>query len=73
MALNTALKLAILESGFTQMEVANEVSKQPGLKLHESQLSKITRGHMDPSDDIKKALAKVLRKRVAQIFPEVAA
>lgn len=68
MATNTALKMAIFESPDTQTTVA----KRAGLS--ESRLSRIIHGHSpEPSDDEKKAIAKALRRKVQELFAEVAA
>lgn len=67
MPMNLALKFALIESGKKQIVVANEIG------IDESTLSKIVNGHMDASDDVKRSLAKVLRKKVDQLFPEAVA
>lgn len=67
MALNMTLKLAIVGSGKSQVDIAKAAS------IHESKLSKIVHGYREPSDDEKKAIAKALRRPVAHLFPEVAA
>lgn len=63
--MNTTLKLAILDRS-TQTEVAKKAG------LSESRLSRIIRGHYAPTDDEKKALARVLRKPVHELFGAVA-
>lgn len=67
MALNTALKVAFIESKRKQIEVAAEVG------MDESKLSKIVNGHIEPTDDEKAAIATALGKPKDQLFPEVAA
>ena len=62
--MNMALKIAFIESGRSQIEVAGETG------IHESRLSKIVHGHLDPSDDEQKALAKALRRTRTQLFGE---
>lgn len=64
---NLALKIAILESGSSQIEVA----KASG--IHESRLSRFVNGHYEPNDAERKALARVLKRKAAQLFPEAAA
>jgi transcriptional regulator with XRE-family HTH domain len=64
---NLALKIAIVESGLSQIEVAKAVD------LHESRLSHIINGHREPSEAERKALARVLKRKPAQLFPEALA
>lgn len=63
---NLALKIAIIESGRSQIETAHAAG------LHESQLSHLVNGHRVPSDAERKALARVLKRKPAQLFPEEA-
>lgn len=63
MPLNIKLRLAIHERGLSQIEVASRVG------INEPRMSKIARGWIDPTDDEKKAIAKILRKPVDQLFP----
>jgi transcriptional regulator with XRE-family HTH domain len=63
MALNTALKLAILKSGRTQFEIAKAAG------LHYSVLSLLVRGHRDPTEEQQRALSKILRRPAADLFP----
>lgn len=65
--MNTALKMAILERGTTQQAIAKAVG------LSEPQMSRIVREHDEPTEDQKKAIAKVLRRKVHELFTEVAA
>jgi DNA-binding XRE family transcriptional regulator len=60
---NTPLRIAIFESGHQQQEIAKRA------QIHETRLSKLARGHVDPSTDEAKSLARVLRKPVAALFP----
>jgi DNA-binding XRE family transcriptional regulator len=65
--LNTPLKMAIFTSGLTQWTVAEKAG------IHESRFSKIVRGRLAANDDEKKAIARVLRKRVEELFASEAA
>lgn len=65
--MNAVLKLAILESGKTQMDIAAEVG------VHFTKLSMIVRGHRQPSATEQRRIARVLRRPVHDLFPEVAA
>lgn len=67
MAKNIALKTAIFASGIPQVEVASRTG------IHYTKISMIVNGRREPSDDEKKAIARVLRKKVDHLFPEVAA
>lgn len=67
MALNTALKAAIHDSGLKQTAIARDVG------LSEPQLSRIINGHQDPTPEQKKAIAKALHRKVQDLFSEVAA
>ncbi len=60
---NIALKLAIWNSGKTQTVIAQKTG------IHESKLSQIVRGHRPPSDDEQRAIARVLRVPVNELFP----
>lgn len=62
MALNKRLRIATMERGITQVELAKRVG------IHETRLSKIARGYLEPNDGEKRAIAKVLRTSVDQIF-----
>jgi transcriptional regulator with XRE-family HTH domain len=61
---NNALRTAIFQSGQKQIDIAKKVG------IHESRLSKLARGHLDANDDEKRALARVLRKPIDELFPE---
>jgi plasmid maintenance system antidote protein VapI len=67
MAKNTALKIAFIETGKTQVEVAGQMGIQA------VKLSNIVNGHLEATPEEKRALARILRRPVHQIFPEVAA
>lgn len=67
MATKTALKRAIFDDDRPAIVIAKEAG------IHETRLSKLANGHLEPSDDEKKELARVLGKRVSQLFPEVPA
>lgn len=62
----TALRTALFHSGQKQIDVAKKAG------IHESRLSKIARGHVEATDDEKRALARVLRKPVDELFPQEA-
>jgi len=64
---NLALKIAILESGLSQLEVAKAAD------IHESRLSHLVNGHKEPSDAEQRALGRVLKRKPAQLFPQAAA
>lgn len=67
MSKNVALKVAIVESGLSQIEIAK------ALDVHESRLSHIINGHRTPNDTERKALARVLKRKPSQLFPEAMA
>jgi transcriptional regulator with XRE-family HTH domain len=63
MAPNAALKMALFDAGTTQLTVSQKTG------IHESRLSKIVRGHVEPSDAEMRLIAKALRLPLAQLFP----
>jgi transcriptional regulator with XRE-family HTH domain len=63
----TPLRLAIVYSGLRQIEI----SKRTGIQV--SRLSMIVNGHFEATPPEQKALARLLRKPVEELFPEVAA
>lgn len=67
MAHKRALKIAIWDSGKPQIVVAQKA------KIHETRLSKIVHGHLEPTADEQKALARVLRRPIDELFPEALA
>lgn len=64
MAFNEALKLAIFRSGKTQIAVAKEAGMDDGV------LSKVVRGYREATPEQRKRLAKVLRRKVHELFPD---
>jgi transcriptional regulator with XRE-family HTH domain len=66
MAKNLALKLAIFESGMSQLDIEKAV----GLPM--SKLSMIVRGHRPASEAEQKALAKLLKRKRSDLFPSAA-
>lgn len=67
MALNRTLKIAIIDSGKPQTEIAELA------RINDSRLSKIVRGKENPSESEMLRLAGVLQRPVAELFPGVAA
>lgn len=63
MAKHKPLVIAILDRDITQIEIAKKA------RMHESRLSRIINGHDVPTPDEKKALARILRRTVDQLFP----
>jgi transcriptional regulator with XRE-family HTH domain len=61
---NLALKIAIIESGLSQVDIAKAA------ELHESRLSQIVNGRREPTDAEQKVLARVLRRKAALLFPQ---
>lgn len=64
---NLALKIAIVESGLSQVDIAEAAN------LHESKLSYFVNGRRRPSAAEQKAIARVLKRRVDQLFGEALA
>lgn len=64
---NIALKIAIVESGLSQVDIADAAD------IHESKLSYIVNGRRQPSDAERKALARVLKRKATDLFPETIA
>jgi hypothetical protein len=62
-AKNIALKVAIVERDITQREVARRAD------IPEVRLSLFVRGHLQPTEDEEKALARVLRRQRSDLFP----
>lgn len=60
--MNVALKMRILKSGKRQIQIAQE------LGIPEPQLSKIVGGWVDPSEKLKKRIAKALACQVEEVF-----
>jgi lambda repressor-like predicted transcriptional regulator len=66
MALNLELKIAILKSGLTQVEISRTTG------IHETTLSQIVRG-LEATPEQKKLIAKALRVRPETLFGRVEA
>jgi transcriptional regulator with XRE-family HTH domain len=60
---NIPLKIAIVQSGLSQADVAEAVD------MHDTKLSMIVNGRREPSDAEQKALARVLKRKASQLFP----
>lgn len=67
MAMNIALKVAFMETGTRQIAAASK------LGIDEPRLSKIVNGHVEATEDEKRAIAKLLRRPVQQLFPQAVA
>lgn len=63
MPMNMALKIAIVESRRLQVEIAADAGMDP------TRLSQIVNGRREPSDPERKALARVLKRKAADLFP----
>lgn len=63
MPIRTPLERAIFDSHKKKIVIA----KRAG--IHQTRLSKILNGHVDATDDEQKALARVLRRPIADLFP----
>lgn len=64
---NIALKIAIIESGLSQVDVAEEADIDPTM------LSRFVNGRRQPSEAEQKALARVLKRKPSQLFGEALA
>lgn len=70
---NLALKLAIVESGLSQVDLAEAID------MHDTKLSFIVNGRRTPSEEERKAIIKVVNRRLvargrrerkpAELFP----
>lgn len=67
MAKNKLLIVAIIDRNTSQIVLAKKAG------IHETRLSKIVNGHIEPTPDEKKAIARALRTPVTVLFPEKAA
>lgn len=67
MARNLSLKIAIVKSGLSQLAIAKAAD------MHESRLSHLVNGHREASDAERKALARILKRKAAELFPEALA
>ncbi len=63
MPMNLALKIAILESGLSQLELSKAAD------MHESRLSHLVNGHREPTEAELRVLARLLKRKPAQLFP----
>jgi len=63
MPINLTLKIAILESGLSQQEVAKAIG------IHESRMSQIVNGWRESTDAERKALARLLKRKATDLFP----
>jgi transcriptional regulator with XRE-family HTH domain len=63
--MNIKLKLALIQSGRSQFEVAQQ------LGISETRLSRLVRGRLPPSDDEAKRIARILRVSPTQLFPDL--
>jgi transcriptional regulator with XRE-family HTH domain len=61
---NLALKVAIVTSGFTQRAVAQKAG------MSELRLSQLVNRRIPVTADDKRILAKVLKRRQSELFPE---
>lgn len=64
---NLALKVAIVKSGMLQVDIAEAID------MHDTKLSFIVNGRREPTDAERKAIARVLKRKVAELFPEAEA
>jgi transcriptional regulator with XRE-family HTH domain len=64
---HSALKRAIFNTGKRQIEIARKAG------IHESRLSKLTNGYVEPTEREKKILSRVLQAPPDELFPEVIA
>lgn len=62
--LNLALKMAILKSGKTQARIAQNIG------IGDARLSRIVQGYEEASDAEKQAIAKQIKARVSELWPE---
>jgi transcriptional regulator with XRE-family HTH domain len=60
---NLALKIAILESGKSQVDVAEAAD------IHETKMSNIVNGRREPSDAERRAIARILKRKPGDLFP----
>jgi transcriptional regulator with XRE-family HTH domain len=61
-----ALKVAILQSGKSQLQIARETG------IHDSLLSKFVNGWRQPDAAQRKAIAKAVKAKADELFAEVA-
>lgn len=67
MPMNMALKIAIVESQLSQVDIAEAA------EIHESRLSQIVNGRRKPNPAEQKTLARLLKRKAADLFPEALA
>ncbi len=67
MARNTVLKVACIESGKNQIEIAALA------RIDRTRLSQIIHNRVTPSESERLRIAGVLQRSAAELFPEVAA
>lgn len=60
----TPLRVAVAFSGFTQREVARQAS------IHETEFSRIVNGRVNPTRREQIAIAAVLEKPIADLWPD---
>jgi len=60
---NIALKIAIVESGLSQVDIAEAAG------IHETKMSSIVNGRRVPSDTEQKAIARLLKRKATDLFP----
>jgi len=60
--MNIQLKTKIIKSGKSQVQIASE------LKIQDSHLSKIVRGWIEPRQELKEKIAKILKCSVSSLF-----
>lgn len=65
MARNTALKIAIIQSGITQRRLSRK------LRMDETRFSRIVSRQIAPTEKERKAIAKAVNYDEAILFPEV--
>ena len=62
MAIRKALKVAILDAGKSQRQIAAECG------IHENRISSIVRGWIEPRDTEREAIAAALGKSIDELF-----
>ena len=62
--MNKALRIAIIERGLKQTDVARRIG------VDDARMSGFVHGRHEPTDRQKKRIARLLRKSVPEIFPE---
>lgn len=67
MPLNKPLKIAIIDSEKSQIEIADLA------RIEYTRLSQIVRGHVTPNESERLRIAGVLQRTVEDLFPEVTA